>query len=121
LEQPIAPALAAEPARVDLVQGLSDAELLQTHWRLAADVIEETQGTPGFADPQQLILRQQRGFRRAIQLDTAQAGIVGACDGELPLGLIIDSVARLTGADAAVLARETPHLIRGMILDGFLA
>ena len=121
LEQPIAPALAAEPARVDRVQGLSDAELLEAHWRLAPDVIEETQGVPGFADPQHLVLRQQRGFRRAIQLDTAQAGIVGACDGELALGTIIESVARLTGRDVAVLAAEIPHLIRGMILDGFLA
>ena len=120
LEQPIAAALAAEPARVDLVQGMSDAELLQTRWRLGADVIEETKGAPGFADPQQLVLRQQRGFRRAIQLNTAQAGIVGACDGELPLDTIIESVARLTGADPAVLAGEIPPLIRGMILDGFL-
>jgi methylase of polypeptide subunit release factors len=120
LEQPIAPALAAEPARIDVVQRLSDASLLETRWRLAADVIEETQGIPGFGDPQHLVLRQQRGFRRAIQLDTAQAGIVGACDGDLPLGTIIDSVARLTGVDAAVLTRETPHLIRRMILDGFL-
>jgi methylase of polypeptide subunit release factors len=120
LEQPIAPALAAEPARVDLVQRMSDAELLQTHWRLAPDVVEETQGIPGLADPSHLVLRQQRGFRRAIQLDTAQAGIVGACDGELALATIVESVARLTGADPAVLTAEVPPLIRGMILDGFL-
>jgi hypothetical protein len=120
IEQPIAGALAAECGRIDVVQRLSDAELLQTHWRLAADVIEETRGIPGFADPQQLVLRQQHGFRRAIRLDTAQAGIVGACDGELQLGTIIESVARLTGTDPADLATDVPHLIRGMILDGFL-
>ena len=42
-----------------------------------------------------VIFRQQRGFRRAVPLDTATAGILGACDGELTLGQIIESVAQL--------------------------
>ena len=42
------------------------------------------------ADPEHLVFRQQRGFRRAVALDTATAGILGACDGELTLGRIVD-------------------------------
>ena len=45
------------------------------------------------------MFRQQRGFRRAVALDTAAAGILGACDGELTLGQIVDSVAGLLEVD----------------------
>ena len=81
IEQPIGPALAASLTAVDREARLTDNDLLATRWTIADDVIEESQGLPGAADPQHLVFRQQRGFRRAIELDTAMAGILGACDG----------------------------------------
>ncbi len=99
LEQPIGPALAAEQAAVELDERLSDADVLALPWRLASDVVAETRGEPGAADPQHVVYRQQRGFRRAVELDTALAGVLGACDGELPLGRLIEAVAGLLDLD----------------------
>ena len=49
----------------------------------AVDVVQETLGEPGAEDPETIVLRQQRGLRRARQVDTVEAALVGACDGEL--------------------------------------
>ena len=87
---------------------------------LADDVIAETSGAPGVADPERLIFRQRRGFRRALQLDTALAGVLGACDGELTLGQIIDSVASLLELDAIALTGRVVERVRALAVDGFL-
>jgi hypothetical protein len=120
LEQPIGPALAAELDAVDLLAGMTDDQILQRRWRLAEDAVEETTGRPGQADPQHIVLRQQVGLRRAYALDTATAGILGACDGELTLAEIITAVSGLIGADPAALAGDTLQRVRGFVLDGLL-
>ena len=45
-------------------------------------VRQETVGGPGAADPETIVLRQQRGLRRARRADTIEAALVGACDGD---------------------------------------
>ena len=75
---------------------------------------------PGAADPQHLILRQQRGLRRTVEVDTALGGVVGACDGELPLGLLIDSVAGLLELEPATLQTDVVPRIRRLVVEGFL-
>jgi hypothetical protein len=121
LEQPSAPALAAELEAVERTRALDDGALLATAWRLAPDVVEETTGVPGAADPQHLVLRQQRGFRRAFEPGTALAGVLGACDGDLPLGTLVDSVAGLLGVDAGALTAEVLPAVRAAVVDGFLS
>ncbi|MET0692503.1 MAG: methyltransferase [Propionibacteriaceae bacterium] len=121
VEQPIGPALAAEMGAVDLSRNLTDAELLAWNWVLADDIVEESFGAPGGADPQRIVHRQQRGFRRAVEVDTALGGILGACDGDLPLGLIIESVAGILGVDAVPLTAEVLPRIRSLVVDGFLS
>ena len=120
VEQPIAPALGAGLHSVDRLATTSDAEILATRWRLADDVVQETTGRPGAADPEHVVFRQQRGFRRAVALDTATAGILGACDGELTLGRITDSVAELLEAEPEALARETVDRMRTLVGEGWL-
>ena len=120
IEQPLAPALEARLAAVAQEQALDDAALLARHWMLAEDVVEETTGVPGAADPQHIVLRQQRGFRRATETGTALAGILGACDGELGLGQIVASVAALLEVDAAALTAEVVPQVRQLVVDGFL-
>ncbi len=83
-------------------------------------MIEESQGLPGAADPQHLVFRQQRGFRRAIELDTAMAGVLGACDGDLTLGQLVDSVAQLLGVDLDALVPQVLAQTRTLVLDGYL-
>ena len=70
------------------------------------DVRQETLGEPGAADPETIVLRQQRGMRRARQADTVEAGLVGACDGDLTVGQILDALARLLDEDPATLRRD---------------
>jgi hypothetical protein len=121
VEQPIAPALDAGLQALDRLSGLDDDTILATRWRLADDVVEETTGRPGAADPEHLVFRRQRGFRRAMALDTATAGILGACDGELTLGQIVSSVAELLAADEPTLARETVVRVSMLVVEGWLA
>ncbi len=121
VEQPIAPALAADLDAVDRLAGLTDEQILAGRWRLATDVVEETTGRPGAADPEHLVFRQQRGFRRAMSLDTATAGILGACDGELTLAQIVASVAGLLDVEETALTRQTVDRVRMLVAEGWLA
>lgn len=120
VEQPIAPALEAELAAVRLERRLGDDEVLGRRWLLSSDVLEETTGVPGAADPQHIVLRQQRGFRRAVEVGTGLAGVLGACDGELTLAQVIASVAGLLDVDAGALAAELLPQVRQLVVDGFL-
>ncbi len=120
VEQPIGPAIAAERDAVALERSLSDEALLARAWVLADDIVEETFGAPGATDPQRIVHRQQRGFRRAVEVDTALGGILGACDGDLQLSQIVGSVADILGVDRIALTRETLPRIRQLVVNGFL-
>ena len=120
VEQPLAPALAAELDAVRRDQEMTDADILSRRWRLAADVGEESFGVPGAADPTRIVLRQQRGLRRAVAVDTAQAAVLGACDGDLELGRIVDTVADLLGLDPATLRSAAVERVRALAVDGLI-
>lgn len=119
VELPIGPTAEQRPQR-QRSASCSDEELLASRWVLAPDVVQETTGRPGQADPAHVVLRQRRGFCRAVEVDTALGGILGACDGELPLGVIIDVVAELLDAEAADLRTASLQRIRPLITDGLL-
>jgi hypothetical protein len=114
VEQPIAPAVhewgEAARARVDL-----DTRLVAR-----TDVRQETAGPAGAEDPETIVLRQQRGFRRARQVDTVEAALVGASDGELSLGQILEAVATLTEADPDLVRDAYLPVAREMVREGFL-
>lgn len=93
-------------------------DLREAHLTVAPDVTQESYYTPGAEDPQVVILRQGGGFGRALQVSGAVAGIVGACDGELPLGAIMSAVGELLG-DPEVTAYAMP-VLRRLIADGIL-
>ena len=114
VEQPIAPAIAEwAGARADQVG--PDTTLV-----VRADVRQETVGPVGAEDPATILLRQQRGLRRARQVDTVVAAVVGACDGELPVGAILDAVAQLLELDrTATRERYLPELV-AMVAEGYL-
>lgn len=120
VEQPIGPAFEQREDAVARTADCSDADLLEIAWVLAEDVQEESIGRPGAADPQHIVLRQQRGFRRAVEADTALAGVLGACDGDLTLSQIIGGVALLLDVDAAALTEEIVPTVRRLVVDGLL-
>ena len=120
VEQPLAPALTAELDAVGRDRSMTDADVLGHRWRLADDVVEETVGVPGAPDPTSIGLRQQRGLRRAVQLDTAQAAVLGTCDGELTLDLIVTTVAGLLHLDEVTLRAAVLDRVRTLAVAGLL-
>ncbi len=105
---------AVEPSR------LAEQEFLAQSWTTHAGLVQETIGAPGAVDPQHLVLRQQYGFGRAVEADTALAAIVGACDGDLPLGVLVGAVAGLLDVEAEALRDEVISPLRRLVSDGYL-
>ncbi|GAB3712670.1 class I SAM-dependent methyltransferase [Mariniluteicoccus flavus] len=76
VEQPVGEAFALQREGVAAAR-CSDDVLLATRWVLADDIVQETLGAPGAEDPAHVVLRSQRRFRRATEVDTALGGVLG--------------------------------------------
>ncbi|MET3801761.1 hypothetical protein ABID70_001716 [Clavibacter michiganensis] len=112
--------LQASLAAHDALAGVDDRALAGLALVVAGDVTEERHYWPGAEDPTVMTLRQGAGFGREVPLDTGLAALVGACDGELAVGAIVDAVAQLTAVDAGALRAELLPRIRALVADGFL-
>ncbi|MEO5710940.1 MAG: class I SAM-dependent methyltransferase [Nocardioidaceae bacterium] len=120
VEQPLGREVADRGRRTDFLARTDDEALLASRLEVRVDVRQETVGEVGAADPETIVLRQQRGMRRARQADTVEAGLVGACDGDLTVGQILDALASLLGEDATGLRRDRTAAVRELVADGFL-
>lgn len=119
VHQPVGEALAAHWRGVDM-NAIPDDVLLARAWTLNPKVTQETLGRPGAADPEHVVLRQGYGLGRATEVDTALGAVLGACDGELPLGRLVAATASLLGAESHTLAEEIVPRIRELIVQGYL-
>ena len=117
VEQPIAPAIGAWG---DAAEVLDDGIDASSRLVVREDVQQETVGVPGAEDPEALVLRQQRGLRRARRADTLEAALVGACDGELTLGQILDALAQLLERDPVEVRETYLPIVRDLVAEGFL-
>jgi methylase of polypeptide subunit release factors len=120
VEQPLGDEVAGRFRRSDVLAGMDDPALLGSRLRARSDVRQETVGEPGAADPEAIVLRQQRGMRRARRVDTVEAGLVGACDGDLTVGQVLGALAELLGENPDSLARDRIGAVRELVADGFL-
>jgi methylase of polypeptide subunit release factors len=120
VEQPLGDAIRAHFDRLDYLRDHDDAALLEAHFRLGAEVVQEQVGLPGAEDPEHVVLRQNRGMRRATRVDTVGAGFAGVCDGTMSAGRILDAIAQLIGEDPVLLRDRTPTQIRLLVEQGFL-
>ncbi|MDX2544120.1 class I SAM-dependent methyltransferase [Streptomyces sp. WI04-05B] len=120
VEQPLGDTVRAHFQRVDYLRAHDDASLLAAHFALADEVVQEQVGLPGADDPEHVVLRQNRGMRRATKVDTVGAGFAGVCDGTLSAGRILDAIAQLVGEDPVTLRDRTPAQIRLLVEQGFL-
>jgi hypothetical protein len=120
VEQPIGPSIREWGEAFADLGGLTDEALLASHLRTREDVQQETVGRPGAEDPEAIVLRQQRGFRRARTADTVEAAFVGACDGDLAVGQLLGALATLLDRDATDLAATYLPAVRELIGEGFL-
>lgn len=120
VEQPLGETVRAHFDRQDYLRTRDDAALLADRFRLAAEVVQEQVGLPGAEDPEHVVLRQNRGMRRATTVDTVGAGFAGACDGTLSAGRILDAIAQLIDEDPVLLRDRTPRALRLLVEEGFL-
>ena len=94
--------------------------MLAASWFRRPDVVEEATGEPGAADPASIVVRQQRGLRRARQVDTLTAAVVGASDGELSLHQILGALAQLLERPVEELVAAALPEVRSLVDDGYL-
>ncbi|MFJ6113480.1 methyltransferase [Agrococcus sediminis] len=112
--------LAEAFAAGEWLAGLDDAALAAEHLQVAPDVTEVRHQRPGASGPTVIELRQGGGLGRTVSVDTALAGLVGACDGELPVGTLVDAIAALLEVDAGILAADLLPRVRELVVTGFL-
>jgi len=95
-------------------QTWTDQEILDRHWVLASGAVQEVTSLPGRPDePIHVVLRRTDGLQRAIEVDQGLGAVLGACDGELALGQIINAVAHLIEAEPTEFtSRMIPELTR---------
>ncbi|MEU9994324.1 methyltransferase [Streptomyces sp. NPDC048370] len=120
VEQPLGDTVVAHFERQDYLRSRDDAALLAEHFTLAPEVVQEQVGLPGAEDPEHVVLRQNRGMRRATKVDHVAAGFAGVCDGTLSAGRILDAIGQLMGEDPVLLRDRTPQAIRLLVEEGFL-
>ncbi len=118
VEQPVAPALHGWFEAADQLAAHPDLAGLRLVRR--SDVVQETVGPPGAEDPASIVVRQQRGLRRARTVDTVEAALIGACDGDLTVGQIIGAVAQLLDRDADELLAAALPVVRELVAEGTL-
>lgn len=119
VEQPIGGTVAAWLRSVrDLPS--NDSDLGAARLTVRADVQQEQIGRPGDEDPEHVLIRQHHGLRRAARVGTAEAGLVGACDGTLPVNVLIDALATVLDEDADELRHDLLPRVRELVRDGFL-
>jgi hypothetical protein len=120
VQQPLGGHLAATLAARDWLATTGDDALLATRLVVAPDVTQETHGRPTSPDPEHILLRQGGGFGRVVKADTALAGLVSACDGELAVGQIAHALAGLLDVPPGVMLAGIVPAVRELVLDGFL-
>ncbi|WP_400999763.1 methyltransferase [Agromyces sp. GXQ0307] len=107
-------------AASDLVAALDDDAFRSVRLAVAGDVTEERHHWPGAEQPTVILLRQGGGFGRVVDAGTGLAALVGASDGELPLGVLVDAIADLLEVDRAELWDELAPATRELVAGGML-
>ncbi|HWV27457.1 MAG TPA: class I SAM-dependent methyltransferase [Aeromicrobium sp.] len=117
LAPPIGRAVAAWGRAVDLLRDVPDDDLRDLVLT-ARPMAQETIGRVGVEDPERIVLHLSQGVRRARQVDTVEAALVGACDGDLAVGQILDALGELLGTSD--LSASALPAVRSLIEEGFL-
>ena len=104
-------------AHRDLLRA-GDSALLAA--RLDCRGVEHRLHAPGQPEPFMLKLAQVAGFAAEVQVTSAVAGVVGACDGELTLGALCDAVAQLLGEPVEDVRTEVLPAVRELVALGIL-
>jgi methylase of polypeptide subunit release factors len=100
-----------------------DEQLLGTTPSVAPGVVleqtAEAAGDGGWS-PTGTRLRQTGGLRASGEIDPVGIAVVGAADGERPLGELLDRIAGQFGIEPAALRSGALEAVRSLIEEGFL-
>jgi methylase of polypeptide subunit release factors len=118
-ELPAGHEVAAALAAHDWLAARDDDALLAGTLRVASGVTEERHHLPGAEEPAAILLRHGADGR-VVQVSTAVAGLVGACDGTLEVGRIVGALGTLLERPVAEVAAEVLPAVRGLVADGLL-
>nr|WP_243075928.1 methyltransferase [Microbacterium sp. SS28] len=105
----------------DALAPLDDDGLAASVLQVSAHVTEARHHMPGEEAPRVIELRQGGGLGRTIAADPALAALVGACDGDLAVGVLVDAIADLLEVDAGELRADLLPKVRELVFTGFLA
>ncbi|CAI9389473.1 Release factor glutamine methyltransferase [Microbacterium sp. T2.11-28] len=117
----LGPHLLAAVTAWQRLSALDDAALSAAVLTVAGDVTEARHHMPGAESPSVIELRQGGGLGRTLEVDPALAALVGACDGDLAVGVLIAAIAELLEVDGADLAADLLPRVRELVFTGFLA
>lgn len=118
-ELPAGHEVAAALRAHDWLHARDDAALLDSTLNVAPGVTEERHHLPGAEEPAAILLRHG-AEGRVVQVSTAVAGLVGACDGTLTVGRIAGALATLLERPATEVTAEVLPAVRGLVTDGLL-
>lgn len=102
-----------------LLRGVSEDEFATWKLQVSPDVVEERFYRAGSEELQLIRLRSGQLLGRVTVVDSVVAGVVGACDGTLPVGVLLDTVTQLleiTNFDRPAYLRE----LQSLLFQGFL-
>ena len=99
---------------------LDDDRLAASTLIVASDVTEARHHLPGAEAPSVIELRQGGGLARTVHADPGLAALVGACDGDLPVGALIGAIATLLEVDERELRGELLPAARELLFTGML-
>lgn len=118
---PVAPPVGDHVAdwgrRADL---LREGDVLERYWRASPDVVQDTHGAVGAEDPEAIVLRLTRGLQRTRRVDTVEAALVSASDGDLTAAQILDAVASLLERDPEGVRAQYAPSVSSLVDEGFL-
>lgn len=118
VDDPPGAAILAWGAAVD---ALESGDPLERAWRVADGVVQETAGPVGAEDPSIIAVRQLNGLGRRRQVDTVEAGLLAASDGDLTAGQILAAIAQLLELDAGEVRERYAGSVSTLVAEGFLS
>ncbi|HWG23749.1 class I SAM-dependent methyltransferase [Actinospica sp.] len=123
IEQPLGAYVPDWFARHAFLADTDDEQLLGTILQVAPGVVlEQTAETgDGGWSPTDTRLRQTGGLRATGEIDPVGIAVVGAADGERPVGELLDRIAGQFGIEPAALRSGALDAVRALVEEGFLS
>ena len=122
VDQPVAETWGDEVLAHFARRTLLGADLLDQRLRLRDDValsVVSRRGAEGWSVERRW-LQQEAGLRWNGVLDPYGSSLLAACDGSLPIGVLVEVLARATGLDPADAVAQITPVISRLVTQGFL-